>query len=36
MPDWTLYDPQLRQFMTDGLSPTAMAKRLGLARMTVG
>ena len=35
MPDWTLYDPQLQQFMADGVSPTAMAKRLGLARMSV-
>ena len=35
MPDWTIYDPQLRQFAADGVSPTAMAKRLGLPRMTV-
>ena len=35
MPDWIIYDPQLRQFTADGVSPTAMAKRLGLPRMTV-
>src|SRR5687768_12838727 len=35
MPDWTIYDPQLRQFAADGVSPTAMAKRLGFARQTV-
>ena len=35
MPDWTVYDPQLRQFAAEGMSINAMAKRLGFPRQTV-
>jgi hypothetical protein len=35
MPDWAQLDPQLRQFAAEGVNPTAMAKRLTLARQTV-
>jgi hypothetical protein len=35
MPDWLTIDPQLRQFAAEGVSPTAMATRLNLARQSV-
>jgi hypothetical protein len=35
MPDWLTIDPQLQQFAAEEVSPTAMAKRLTLARQTV-
>src|SRR5262245_45211966 len=35
MPDWTLYDPQLRQWSAEGEKPDEIAKRLNLKRQTV-
>jgi hypothetical protein len=35
MPDWTLYDPQLRQWSAEGVKPDEIAKRLNLKRQTV-
>ena len=35
MPDWLTIDPQLQQFAADGVSPTAMSKRLGIPRQSV-
>jgi hypothetical protein len=35
MPDWDLYDPQLRQWSIEGVKPDEIAKRLNLKRQTV-
>jgi hypothetical protein len=35
MPDWDVYDPQLRQLHAESVSQVMIAKRLGLPRQTV-
>jgi hypothetical protein len=35
MPDWALYDPQLRQFHADGVTSAEMARRVNLPPQTV-